>query len=834
VAGQTLANDNIHVEIEGDDGGVHTDAEGNIVIDNEDGGVVVQLNPQRQGNADEDEDPAKFYENLVGRIGEGLLGTIANELHEAVSADDGSRSEWLANRAAAMDLLGLRMEDPKSGDGASAVDGQSVVTNPLLLEACLKGWANAQAELLPAEGPCKVADYSELPEGQKDLLGEALQRDMNYFLTTVATEFGPETSHMLLWGCYFGGSGFKKVYTHPLKKRPYSEAVSPENLIVSDATKDFDACERITHQIAMRQSVMRRYQAKGIYREVALAPPTPQANQVDETIAATQGVAVARQRPEDMPYTLWETQCEWDLDEFAPKQFKGKGVALPYLITMDKDSMTILSVRRDWKPEDEDCGRKKMYVKYPYVPGPGFYGTGLANILGNSSAAMTAAWRISLDSGMFANFPSFLIDKLTGRQNTSNFRMAPGEATAIETGGRPIKEVVADLPFNDVTPGLMAMMDKITEQSKAVGGAPDIPVGEGMQNIPVGTMLAHIEQSTKVMAAAHKGQHRAMDEELSLLADLFRENPEAFWKGNKTAKAYWKGDTKLLLAALDDRTLVPKSDPNVPSHIHRVMKAVALVELKASPLGARLDDDEVLRRVLSAMREDPTGLILPKPPTQGPSPEVLIAQAKIKEADAKMMTAQVNAEENQQKPELERMKTEGSIKGKTIDLAKTLITHQGDREDAAHQRKIDVAKLAQDAQSHALETTKVAGDAMKTRQESQQSQQEHGLASAQAVHKMGLETRQHGLAEQQAQHQMGKEKAEHGLATAELGHQVESDHANRDLAERELTAKVATDNDKVGNERVKTGIAQQQADTATHVALHPPKPAGGAKPKKKK
>jgi hypothetical protein len=123
---------------------------------------------------------------------------------------------------------------------------------------------------------------------------------------------------------------------------------------------------------------------------------------------------------------------------------------------------------------------------------------------------------------------------------------------------------------------------------------------------------------------------------------------------------------------------------------------------------------------------------------------------------------------------------------------------------------------------------------MKTRQESQQSQQEHGLASAQAVHKMGLETRQHGLAEQQAQHQMGKEKAEHGLATAELGHQVESDHANRDLAERELTAKVATDNDKVGNERVKTGIAQQQADTATHVALHPPKPAGGAKPKKKK
>lgn len=833
MAGQALADDNIHVVIEGDDdGGVHTDSDGNISIDTEDGGVVVQLNPQRQGKAAEDEDPAKFYENLVGRLGEGLLGTMANELHEAVSADDDSRSEWLSNRAAAMDLLGLKMEDPRSGDGSSAVDGQSVVTNPLLLEACLKGWANAQAELLPAEGPCKIADFSELPEGQKDLLGEALQRDMNYYLTTVATEFGPETSHMLLWGCYFGGSGFKKVYTHPLKKRPYSEAVSPENLIVSDATKDFDACERITHQISMRQSVMKRYQAKGIYREVVLAPPTPQANQVDETIAATQGVAVSRQRPEDMPYTLWETQCEWDLDEFAPKQFKGKGVALPYLVTMDKDSMTILSIRRDWKPEDEDCVRKKMYVKYPYVPGPGFYGTGLAHILGNSTAAMSAAWRIALDNGMFANFPAGLIDKLAGRQNSVNLRASPGELIPIETGGRAINDVVADLPFNDVTPGLMSMIDKITEQSKSVGGAPDIPVGEGMQNIPVGTMLAHIEQSTKVTAAAHKGQHRALDEELSLIADLFRENPESFWKGNKTAKAYWT--VKTLLQALEERTLVPKSDPNVPSHIHRVMKAVALVELKASPLGGRLDDDEILRRVLSAMREDPTGLILPKTP-QGPSPESITAEAKMKEAEAKILTAQVNEKENQQKPQLEQLKTEGSIKGKTIDLAKTLITHQGDREDAAHARKMDIAGLARDSQKDALDATKVTADAMKTRQEGALGQQQHGLAAAQAVHQMGLERSQHELAQQQAQHQMGKETAEHGLATAELGHQVGMDHKDRDLAERELTAKVATDGDKVGNERVKTGIAQQQADTATHVALHPPKPAGGAKkPKGKK
>jgi hypothetical protein len=833
VAGSALAaQDNIHVVIEGDEGGgVHTDADGNIAIDTADGGVVVQLNPQRQGK-DEPEDPAKFYANLVGRISPGELANIGATLHEAISADDQSRAEWLANRAAAMDLLGLKMEDPKSGDGASAVDGQSVVTNPLLLDAVLRGWANAQAELLPAEGPCKIADYSALPESQKDVLGEALQRDMNYYLTTTATEFGPETSHMLLWGCYFGGSGFKKVYTHPLKKRPYSEAVDPQFLIVSDATKDFDACERITHQITMRQSVMKRYMAKGIYREIALAPPNPQPNQVEESIAQQQGVAVAKQRPEDMPYTLWECQCELDLPDFAPSQFKGKGIELPYLVTLDKDSMEVLAIRRDWKPEDEDCTRKKMYVKYPYVPGPGFYGTGLANILGNATAAMTAAWRISLDSAMFANFPAFIMDKLTGRQNTSDIRLSPGQAYGIETGGRPLKDVISDLPFNDVTPGMMQLIDKITEQSKQVGGAPDIPVGEGMQNIPVGTMLAHIEQATKVMAAAHKGQHRALDEELSLLADLFRENPEAFWKGNKTAKAYW--NVQLLLQALDERMLMPKSDPNVPSHIHRVMKAVALVELKASPLGGRLDDDEVLRRVLSAMREDPTGLILPKGP-QGPSPEVLMAQAKGKEADAKMLTAQVNAQENQLKPELEKIKGANSIKGKTIDLAKTLITHEGDREDAAHGRQMDLAGLALDSKKHALEATKVTADAMKTRQEAQQGQQAHGLALAQASHQMQLADRQHDLAERQASQQMAKDSADHGLGAAEFMHKREMEGRDRDLAERELTAQVATDNDKTGIERVKAGIAQQQADTQRHVALHPPKPAGGAKkPKGKK
>jgi hypothetical protein len=801
-----LAHEDITVVIDDGEDNVQTLPSGDLAIDQPDGGVVIKFNPQ-QADPDAD-DPSKFYANIADKIGDGMLLTLAIELYEAVEADDKSRSEWLATRAAGMELLGLTLEDPSSGDGSAAVDGQSVVTNPLLLEAVIKGWANAQAEMLPAEGPCKIANYNPVPGRTDDELAEAFQRDMNYFLTTIATEFGPETSHMLLWGTYFGGSGFKKVYTHPLKNRPCSEQVSPEHLIVSDATKDFGSCERITHQIPMRQSVMKRYMAKGIYRDIYLTPPTPQPNQVDEQIAATQGVALRKDRPEDQPYTLWEIQCELDLEEFAPPQFKGKGVPLPYLVTMDKDSQQILAVRRDWKTEDEECSRKKMYVKYPYVPGPGFYGTGLLNILGNSSAAMTAAWREALDAGMYANFPSFLVDKLGGRQLTSDMRLSPGTGQLIETGGRDIKQVVMAMPYKDITPGLMTLIDKITEQAKSVGGSPDIPVGEGTANIPVGTMLAHIESASKVMSAAHKGQHRAMDEELTLIVDLFRENPESFWKGNKSAQGYWT--VQQLIQAIDKYALTPKSDPNVPSHIHRVMKAVALVELFNTPLGKLLDPNEVLRRVLQAMHEDPNGLLKPVQ-AEPPSPEQITAEAKLLEAKNKTQSNEITAQEVAMKPELEKLKTAGKIKEKTIDLAKTLITHDADKEQFEHQREMDVAEMARGANQDALKATeitaKATGDKEKRQGDTQMADRKHrieetktGLDISRTQQELELARDQHALALQQA-------AGEHGIAQQ-----------------------------KVGIDGAKLGIEQQKADTGVYQALFPPKPAAGgkAKPKKKK
>lgn len=699
----------VRVIIEDDDNSVRKDpVTGAIEIDQPDGGVVIQFNPKAEESAGEDDDPAQFYANLADKIENHLLLTIGNELHEAVDADNRSRSNTLAIHTRGLDLLGLEIKDPASsseGDTSTGLDGMSTVTNPLLLDACLKGWANAEAELLPAGGPCKIDDVGLTPDQSKDDLANAYEIGMNTYLTDVAKEYVPDTSQMLLWGVYFRGAGFKKVYRCPLRRRPVSDSVPTQDLIVSDTTKDLAACGRITHQISMRQSVMKRMMLAGAYRDIALTPPTPSNDPVDDKIAAIQGTSNYNERPEDEPYTIWEIQCELDLPEFAPGKFKGKGIPLPYLVTMDKDTQQILAVRRDWKPEDEECERKRMYVKYPYVPGPGFYGTGLLNILGNSSAAMTAAWREALDAGMYASFPGGLIAKLAGRQNTSDMRAAPAQFIPIETNGMPIKDAVMAMPYKDVTPGLMAMIDKISAQAKEVGGAPDIPVGEGTANIPVGTMLSLIEQATKVMAAAHKGMHTAQAEELQMLADLFREDPEAFWRWNKKQRNYW--DEQILLTALNTYTLIPKSDPNIPSHIHRLQKAVALVQLADSPsLGPLLDKKEILQRVLRAMKESDQGLMAPPAPPADPAndPKLIEAHAKetsakgkVMDAAAKMQANQVRAADIAQKGVLgqKALHTEGALKA--VDMAQTILKTGAQRRDSDRSHGLDVSKHRVDA-----------------------------------------------------------------------------------------------------------------------------------------
>jgi hypothetical protein len=738
--------DPLVVHIEEDDDSVRVDpVTGTVETDQPDGGVVVQLHdkpPAEQGKED-----AWFANLAAGKIDAMELGRIANDLFDAISEDDRSRSNYLSVRARGLDLLGLKLEEPKStvGDASSSSEGMSSVTNPLLLEAVLKGWANARAELLPAEGPVKIDNEGDETEAEDDL-ADALERDMNEYLTSGAPEYYPDTSHMLLWGTYLGGSGFKKAYRCPMRRRPVSESVDAKDLIVSDTTKDFRSCGRITHQILMRPSVMKRMMLLGAYRDVTLTQPSPTPNQVDTKIAGIQGTQLQNNRPEDQPYTLWETQCELDLPEFAPGKFKGEGIPLPYLVTIDKDSREILALRRDWEEDDEEAQRQQMYVKYPYVPGPGFYGTGMLNILGNASAAMTAAWREALDAGMFASFPGGLMLKLGQRQNTQNFRVAPGEFAGIESNGQmSIQEMVMPMPYKDVTPGLMSLMDKITEQSKELGGSAEVPVGEGVQNTPVGTMLAAIEQATKVMAAAHKDMCVAMADEIKLIIKLFRKHPEDFWRGNKKAASFW--NVEKLDQALQNYDLIPRADPNTPSHIHRLMKAVALLQLAVNPVtGPFMNGKEVLLRCLRAMREDANGLVQDPPPQpQGPQTDpakMLSAQAAMTKAQTDQQLAAVKAQTAGADASLDaaKLQTQEKIAGMNLERERVIHAH-----DAMKDHVQAVREDAQQAREHSLNVAGLQHDALSSARDHGLEQQKHALDVAQAAHDAQMAEKAHAV-----------------------------------------------------------------------------------------
>jgi hypothetical protein len=654
------------VIIEIDNGGPSAMTDEGIVTELPDGSVAVDLSPKV------DEGENKHYDNLAMRMDQSELGRIGEQLIDAIEADDQSRAEWLQTRARGLELLGLKLEEPKGDVGSTSapVEGMSVVRHPLLLESVLMAWANARAELLPADGPVKVKDVGQRSP-QSDELADCLEKDFNFYLTKKAKEYYPDTDRMLLM-TVFGGSGFKKVYMDPMRRRPVSESIDAQDLIVNNAATDLANAGRITQRIKMRPAIMKRMKFLGVYRDIELTPPTPQNTVVDLKEANIEGIDIQSTRQEDREHTIYECYCELDLDRFAPRHLRNKGLLLPYRVTIDKDSREILELRRNWDEDNEDCDPRTTFVHYPYIRGFGLYGWGLLHLLGNSAAALTASWREALDAGMFANFPGFLVAKLAARQQTNEMRVAAGSGVVVDTQGMPINQAVMPLPYKDITPGLLGMMDKVTQAAQRVGGAAEIKVGEGKQDAPVGTTIALIEQATKVESAVHKNMHQAQSEEFELLLDLFREEPEAFWRGNKRPATDW--DKERFLAAVDTYGIVPVADPNTPSHLHRLMKATAVKQLQsASP--ALYDPKAVDLQVLKIMGwENPESLFAPPtmPAAQPPDPRMAKVQveaaAKMDELKTRAAIAQAEMIEKTKDRELKKQLA-------MIDLARTLAVH---------------------------------------------------------------------------------------------------------------------------------------------------------------
>lgn len=576
-----------------------------------------------------------FDENLAEHMTDFELASLGADVLEGIEADLSSRVDWMTQANRAIDYLGLATVGSTETSEMGTV---SKVWHSLIMEAAIKFWSNGVAEMLPANGPAKIRDDEPTPsammghnggpplQDNRNDLAEALEKDFNHYLTTVDRSYYRDFSRML-FSLGTMGTEFRKVFHCPLRGRPVSEWVKGANLIVSNEASDLSTAGRVTERIMMWPAQVKRLQRSGWWRDIELVAPTEERTESERKIAETQGTGDRPVLDRDNRRTIFESYVDVDLAGFEHEEDgEETGLPLPYRVTVDKDSRRVLEVRRNWKENDNLFQSRERYVMYGLVPGLGFYYLGYAHIGGNLERTLTAMMRMMIDGGMFANFPGGLRLK-GGRTSNSELRPKPGEYVEVDPGGADdIRKVAMALPYKDPSAVFAAFIEKLASDGRGMLGIAEAPVGEGAQNVPVGTMLAMVEQSTKVMAAVHKGLHMAQSREFELLLELFREDPEALWSFAKSPQRRWQQAEEF-----NDIELVPASDPNVPSQVHRIGLATASVEMAASPAGMQVFNQkrifEDARRTIGLPVDDGVWQA-PSTAPPPPNPAVVVQQMK--------------------------------------------------------------------------------------------------------------------------------------------------------------------------------------------------------------
>lgn len=772
--------------------------DGVLKIEHPDGSVTIDTNPD---TSDEDKQTTGFHENLARKIDSQELSRIAAELLDGIDRDIESRRDWLEMRSKGITLLGLKIEDQNANEASSSApfEGMSRIRHPILLEATVRFQANARSELLPASGPLKVRNDQIIPPPMpgsmppmdmtpgglpppnmpsrltQDDLADALERGFNHYLTVTATEYIPDTDRMLFY-VGFGGDGFKKVFNCPLRRRPVSESVDAEDLIVSNSATDLQNCGRVTHRIKMRKSTLRRMQILGEYRKVEIGRPNPTPpDAVEKKKAEIDGQRYSIVDPKDEDYTIYECYCELDLNEFAPKQFKGEGVPLPYRVTIEKDSRQVLSIIRNWNEEDEQCLPKRFFVQFPFIRGLGFYGYGYIHLLGNLATTLTAGWRETIDSGMFANFPGFLYAKAIGRQLSNNLRVPPGGGVAVELGAQQdIRSAIMPLPYKDTSPAFTGFLANVAEEGQRLAATAEINVGEGKQDAPVGTTLALIEQATKMLDAVHKRMHAAQAEEFLLLKERFREDPEAFWRHNKTPTMPWTKE--LFLKALNDHNLVPVADPNNPTSLHRMAKGTLIKQLAtASPqlYNVKAVDTRILR--MSGI--DTEGLFNEQPTPPPPDPRMIAIQQKSEQV--KLQT-QAQLQDTAQKLKIELMKVQNAEAEREsrekIEQMKLLIEAiRLQEEQLINAQDVDMEQIRHEAELMMEQAKQFSGMQM----DAQKATHDLALKRAEGAHNLQVQREMalHDMEQKAHERQMARDQHEHDMQVGQERHAMEMEHA---------------------------------------------------------
>ena len=552
------------------------------------------------------ESPEDFYKNLAEDMDDRVLARMANALVQDYRQDKVSREDWEQTYTQGLDLLGFKYQDQ-----TRPFQGASGVTHPLLAESVTQFQAQAYKELLPPEGPVRTQIVgAATPEIEQQ--AERVQDFMNYMLMEKMEEYTPEFDQLLFY-LPISGSTFKKIYYDEIMQRAVAKFIPAQDLVVPYYATDLKDCERITHIIKMSDNEVLKKQKAGFYRDVELAVKKPEESSLKQKLDDIEGVKPSGDK--EFQHNILEMHVDLDLSEFenTTSENKDRNIKVPYIVSIDEGSQEILSIYRNYSPDDELKTRKEYFVHYKFLPGLGFYGFGLIHMIGGLSRTATSALRQLLDAGTLANLPAgFKSRGIRIRDDDQPFQ--PGEFRDVDAPGGNIKDQFQILPFKEPSPTLFQLLGFVVNAGQRFASIADMQLGEDVANRAVGTTIALLERGSRVMSAIHKRIYYTMKQEFKLLAGVFSDYLPPIYP-----YAVYGADRLVKVQDFDDRVdVIPVADPNIFSMAQRF--TLAQTQLQIAQTNPQMHDlREAYRRVYEAIGVRQIDLLMP-PPVQ-PQPQ---------------------------------------------------------------------------------------------------------------------------------------------------------------------------------------------------------------------
>ena len=558
-----------------------------------DGSMEITIEPGKETNDE-------FNANLAEDLDEGQLTELSGDLIGEYDADINSRKDWLTTYVEGLELLGLKVEDR-----TEPWPGACNVYHPLMTEALVKFQAETMMETFPAAGPVKTQIVGKQTKAKEES-AQRVKDDMNYQLTQEMPEYRPEHERML-WGLGLAGNAFKKVYYDPSFERQVAMYVPAEDIVVPYGASSLETAERVTHVMRKTKNELRKLMVAGFYKDVELGEPFLDIDEAEKKIAEKLGFNPT----EDDRYKILEMHVNLDLENGDSED----GIALPYIVTIEKGTGTILAIRRNWNPDDDKKLKRNHFVHYGYIPGFGFYCFGLIHLIGAFAKSGTMILRQLVDAGTLSNLPGGM--KSRGlRIKGDDTPIAPGEWRDVDVPSGAIRDNILPLPYKEPSQVLNQLMNQIIEEGRRFASAADMKVSDMSANSPVGTTLAILERTLKVMSAVQARIHYAMKQEFKLLAGIIRDYTPTEYSyepeiGNRRAKQ----------SDYDCCEVIPVSDPNAATMSQKVVQYQAVMQMAAANPQI-YDQVELNRQMLEVLGVKNIGKLIPSADDKKPKDPV--------------------------------------------------------------------------------------------------------------------------------------------------------------------------------------------------------------------